>query len=57
MNKSNQGNQNSSGNQKKVVYGQRSYIENIHTQQKTYNNQHKTYKVTIVNEQLRLHKN
>ena len=39
-----QGNQNSSGNQKKVIQGQRPGIENRQTQQRTLNNQNNTYK-------------
>ena len=35
MGKSNQGNQGDSGKQKDVIQGQRSDMENIHTQQRT----------------------
>ena len=53
--KSNQGNQDSSGNQKNVIQGQRPDIENRHTQQRTQNNQTNTYKVIKANEQLGHH--
>ena len=35
MYKNNQGNQDSSGNQKNVIHGQKPDIENRHTQQRT----------------------
>ena len=53
--KSNQGNQDSSGNQKIVIQEQRQDTEHRQAQQRTYSNYDSTYKVTTVNEHLGLH--
>ena len=47
---SNLGHQDSRGNQKNVIHGQRIDMDNRNTQQKTQNNQNNTYKVTKVND-------
>ena len=52
--KCNQGNQDSSRNKNNVIQGQRPDMKKGYTQQRTYNNQNNTYKVTKVNEQPRL---
>ena len=52
--KRNQGNQDSNGNLKNVIQGQRPKMEKRHKQQRTFNIQNNTYKVTKVNEQLGL---
>ena len=53
--KSNEGNHDSGGNQKNVIQGQTPDIENSNTQQRTWSNQINMYRVSKVNEQLRLH--
>ena len=50
--KSNQVKQDSKGNQKRTVQGQRPDMENRQTQERTQNNENKTYKGTKVNEYL-----
>ena len=53
----NQGNQDSSGNQKNVIRGHSQNMENRHTQQQKKKNikkQNNTYNVTKINEQLGL---
>ena len=55
MLKNNQGNHDSSGNQKNANQRQRPDMENRKIQQRTQSKPHKTNKVTKVNEQLGLH--
>ena len=51
-----QGGQDSNGNQKNIFLWSRVDKENRHIQQGTWNNQNNTYKETIGNEQIGLHK-